>query len=224
MKRAPLHALSCLVLAVAAAAAASPTPPSDRASYAAHWQAEGLRPVEGSRLDLLYLRPGVASAGAAPLQLGTVQVSLRENWQRADRALERARLRPDEEQKLKDEVAKIVADELRQAFRDAPLLRGGARPVLQAQVVDLYLNAPDLQTAVHTKTYTKQFGDMALVAEVRDGEGGPLLLGSWDHRPARESVTARLTTRVENAVEVRAAAHGWARVLRQEFDRLDAGG
>jgi hypothetical protein len=224
--KSPLRALSCTVLAaVAVAASASPAPVNgNRKDYAAHWEAAGLREVSKSRLDELYLRPGTGPvAGAAPLQLAPVQVSMSETWQRADRALERARMRPDEEQQIKEEVAKIVADELQQAFHDAPSV-GGARPVLHAQVVNLYLNAPDMQTALHSKTYTKSFGDMALVAEVRDGEDGPLLLGSWDHRPAREWPTARLTTRVENAMEVRAAAHGWAVRLRREFDRLNAGG
>jgi len=64
----------------------------------------------------------------------------------------------------------------------------------------------------------------SLVLELRDGAGGPLLLGSWDHRPAREFVTARWTTRVDNEIEIRAAARGWARLLRREMDRLSTQG
>jgi hypothetical protein len=214
----------CFFLAAAAvAASASPGPGAgDRRSLAAQWQAQGLQPVAKSGLDELYVRPGLSSSGAR-LQLAPVQVSMRPGWQSANRALERARLRPSEEQGLKDAVARIVEDELHKAFADVPA-PGGARPLLQARVLDLYLNAPEMQAAVASKTYTKSYGDMVLVAELRDGEGGPLLLGSWDHRPAREWPTARLTTRVENAIEGRAAAHGWASRLRREFDRLNAGG
>jgi hypothetical protein len=224
MENRSLRVLAGLVLATGLVAAhASPAPTAgDRRSFSAAWQSQGLQPVAKSKLDLLYVRPGLA-AGAAPIEFAPVQVSMRPGWQEANRSLERARLCPSEEQGLKDAVGRIVEDELHKAFSDA-LAPGGTQPVLHAQVLDLYLNAPEMQAAVHSKTYTKSFGDMVLVAELRDGAGGPLLLGSWDHRPAREWATARLTTRVENAIEIRAAAHGWATRLRQEFDRLHAGG
>ena len=210
-------------LVLAGTATADAPPSGGRAAFAADWQAQGLRP-EKSDLDLLDLRPGGAGASVSEVQLAPVQVEMRDNWQSANRALERASLRQPEVQALKDQVAEIVADELRQAFAQAPVRSAAAAPVLQAKVLDLYLNAPEMQTAVHTRTYTQSYGDMVLVAELRDGSGGPLLLGSWDHRPAREFSTPRLTTRVENAIEVRAVARAWARRLRGEFDRLAAGG
>jgi len=225
MTRVRLCMLLCLALGGAALLAAAADVPArgDRASFAAHWQAQGLQPVAKTSLDLLYLRPGLAkAASAAPVRVAPVQVQMRENWQSANRALERARLRPVEVQTMKDEVGRIVGEELQQAFGDAHGALAG-RPVLEARVLDLYLNAPEMQAAVHSKTYTQSYGDMVLVAELRDGDGGPLLLGSWDHRPAREWVTPRLTTRVDNAIELRAAAHAWAKRLRGEYDRLAAG-
>jgi hypothetical protein len=225
MKHTPARSAVCLGLALATVALAAPAPPrGDRAFFAQAWQAQGLQPAR-SNLDLLYLRPATTNAAiAAPVQVApVVQVEMRDNWQSANRALERARLRPAEVQGLKDMVGNIVGDELRQAFEGAQS-RGAGQPLLQAKVLDLYLNAPEMQAPVASKTYTKSYGDMVLVAELRDGAGGPLLLGSWDHRPAREFATARYTTRVDNAIELRAAAHSWARRLRGEYDRLAAGG
>jgi hypothetical protein len=223
MKR-RLRILLCMALAASSIAVAD-VPPArgDSAAFAADWQAQGLQPVESRGLDLLYLRPGTAP-GASAAQVAPVEVELREGWERANRGLERARLRPEEVQQLKDEVAKVVGYEVREALDAAPVAPGGAAPVLQVRVLDLYLNAPDMQAAVASKTYTNAFGDMVLVAELRAGAGGPLLLACWDHRPAREHVTPRLTTRVENTIEVRAAARAWARQLRREIDRLGAGG
>jgi hypothetical protein len=215
--------LGLVLVASTVAAADAPPARGDRAGFAADWQAQGLLPVETRGLDLLYLRPG-ATPGGSVVQVAPVEVELREGWQQANRALERARLRPGEVQQLKDEVAKIVGHEVREAFGAAPVASGGVAPVLQVRVLDLYLNAPEMQAAVASKTYTNAFGDMVLVAELRDGPEGPLLLASWDHRPAREHVTPRLTTRVENSIEVRAAARAWARQLRREIDRLGAGG
>jgi hypothetical protein len=215
-KRSAVRLLLCLALAAGAAGASDAPPPADREHFAADWSAQGLQPVATRSFDLLYARPGAAAALQA-VQLAPVQVEMREDWQRANRSLERARLRPAETQRLKDEVARIVADELGDAFGNAA---GAGTPVLEARVVDLYLNAPEMQAAVASKTYTQAFGDMVFVAELRDGPGGRLLLASWDHRPAREFATPRQTTRVENAIEVRAAAHGWAKLLRREFDRL----
>lgn len=217
-----LSLLLCLAIATGAAPAADVPRPArgDRAAFAADWQAQGLQAVDVKGLDLLYLRPGAAGS-AGPLQVAPVEVELRENWQRANRSLERARLRPAEVQELKDQVAAIVADELRQAFGAPPAgAIGASTPVLQVRVLDLYLNAPEMQAAVASKTYTNSFGDMVLVAELRAGPGGPLMLATWNHQPAREFVAPRLTTRVENSIEVRAAAHAWARLLRREFEKL----
>ena len=230
MKRAAVL-LPMLLGLSAAAFALSPPPRASRDAAAAAWQAQGLERRPSRALDLLYVRPGLRGPGAA-VQVAPVQVELRADWQRASRELEHIRPRPAEVQKLKDEVATIVADELQRELAgvsgpDAPDKRGGGdagAPVLEARVLDLYLNAPELQTAVATRTYTRSFGDMVLVAELREGRGGRLLLGSWKHRPAREFPVLRETTRVENAIEVRAAAHAWARQLRREFDRLAAGG
>ena len=216
MKR---HALLAFFLALSATAVPAATgelpPGSDRAAFAAHWAAQGLRPVE-SRLDLFYVAGGGPTRGVRSVEIAPVRVTLREGWQRADRSLERARLRPEEEQALRDEVARIVAEDLEKEF--SKFAWGIYEPVLHAQVLDLYLNAPDMQTAVHGKTYTKSFGDMVLVAELRS-TNGRIVRASWDHRPAREFVTPRLTTRVDNAIEIRAAAHGWARLLANEFMR-----
>jgi hypothetical protein len=225
MKRS-LRILLCVALgastATAVAATAAPAR-YDRAAFTAEWQAQGLQAVDARGLDLLYLRPGTARGTSVAL-VAPVEVQLREGWQRANRALERARLRPEEVQQLKDEIAGIVGEEVREAFSTAPVASGGPAPVLQVRVLDLYLNAPEMQAAVASKTYTNSFGDMVLVAELRAGPDGPLLLASWDHRPAREFVSPRLTTRVENVIEVRAAARAWARQLRREVERLDAGG
>jgi hypothetical protein len=220
-KRDFLRPLMLVLLATAGTAAAwYPAPRDAREAMAAQWQAAGLRQVPSRGLDLLYVRNGLA-AGTQAVQVAPVQVEMRKDWQRASRELEHVRLRPTEVQQIKDDVAKIVGDELRREFAGRS---GAGAPVLEARVLDLYLNAPDIETATATKTYTRSFGDMVLVAELRDGRGGPLLMASWEHRPPREYPTPRLTTRVENATEVRIAAHAWARQLRRELDRLDAGG
>ena len=221
-RRAFLRICSCLAAALLCAAWATTPAPGSRQAYAADWAAQGLQPAK-SRLDLLYLRPG-GPARAGSLQVAPVEVQMRRDWQRADRTLEYTQLRPEEVQGLKDEVAAIVADELQQAFGTDAVAAPGGRPVLQARVVDLYLNAPDVTSAVRAKNYTSSWGDMVLVAELRDGPGGSLLLASWNHSPAREFATPRLTTRVENAIELRAAARGWARALRREIDRVGKGG
>jgi hypothetical protein len=219
MKRHALLAF-CLALAASAAAAATDEPPphGDREAFAARWEAKGLRPVD-SRLDLFYAAGGGSTRGSRAVTIAPVQVSLHEHWQRANRSLERARLRPEEEQALRDEVAKIVAEELAKEF--GKYQWGIYEPVLHAYVLDLYLNAPDLQTAVHGKTYTTSFGDMVLVAELRS-TNGRIVRASWDHRPAREFAIARPTTRVDNAIEIRAAARGWAKLLAREFLRFPA--
>jgi hypothetical protein len=219
--------LLVLLLAAAVAAAAAPSSPparTDHAALVAGWKSQGLQQASSREFDLLYVRPGVISSAGPAVEVAPVTVELDPDWQRANLSLYRARMRPAEVQRLKDEVALIVANELKQQL--AGLHAGGeaAAPVLEARVLDLYLNAPDMQTAVAARTYSRSFGEMVLVAELRDQRGGALLFGAWDYRPAREFATLRLTTRVENAIEVRAAAHAWARQLRREIDRLGSGG
>ncbi|MEO8160037.1 MAG: hypothetical protein ABI588_01355 [Arenimonas sp.] len=225
-KHAPLRLFVLLLAVVAGAAMASSGPAArdQREALASQWVEQGLQPIRSSKIELLYARPGARERIGHAMELAPVLVELRPDWQRASRELEHARLRPAEVQRLKEEVATVVADELRQQLAGVRGHAGGNTPVLQARVLDLYLNAPELQTAGVTRTYTRSFGDMILVAELREHSGGKLLFGAWSHRPAREFTTLRLTTRVENAIEVRAVARGWARELRRQLDRLDAGG
>jgi hypothetical protein len=197
-------------------------PRGDRAAFAAEWQAQGLQPVDAAAWTC-------CTCGRAPPAGRRARRSRRSRWScaRAGSAPTVGSNAPACARRKcsssRTRVATIVGDEVREAF-GGPVGAGGAAPVLQVRVLDLYLNAPEMQAAVASKTYTNAFGDMVLVAELRAGPDGPLLLASWDHRPAREFVSPRLTTRVENVIEVRAAARAWARHLRREVERLGAGG
>src|ERR1043165_7049041 len=69
MKTRSLRDLSVFILAaVLTAAQAAPVPTAgDRRAFEAGWQSQGLQPVAKSRLDLLYVRPGLA-AGTTPME------------------------------------------------------------------------------------------------------------------------------------------------------------
>ena len=214
--------LFVLLLAASSAtvvAASSAPPPASRDAFAAQWSAAGLAPVHNGRSDLVYARPGGAAAAGPALQLAPVQVQMHRDWRRANMEFERIRLRPEEEQQIKDEVAQIVGDELQHELGATPVAGNASGPVLEVKVLDLFINAPEMRLAVQTHSYTKSYGDMVLVAELRDRPGGQLLAASWERPPVREYGTLRLTTKVENAIEVRQVAHNWARKLREDLGR-----
>lgn len=228
MNRMILALITAALVASTTMAGASPqtdTPTNKRAA-AAQWSEDGLQQIKVKGLDLVYSRPGASLSVYKKVLINPVSVAFRREQELSPAILIGTRIpgriRPEDTQRIKDDLAQIVREEV---LRE--LGKGGYQLVdtagedvleLNLRVAELYLNAPNLPTADFIRTYTRSFGEMTLLAELRDATTGDVVMRILDRSIGRDFGEFRRTTRVENAVDLRIAANAWARALRRELD------
>jgi hypothetical protein len=186
---------------------------------------EGLVRVGIEGIQQVYARPGAKLSGYTKVMLDPISVSFRRDW---DPRPGGQAVSPSEKQAIRDGLAR----ELREAFTKE-LERSGHYQVvttpaadvlrIQADVRDLYINAPDVPRAADIHTYTVSVGEMTLVAEIRDAPSGDLIARIVDHRRDPDSPWLELTTRVENVAAAQRAAARWATILREQLDAANRG-
>jgi hypothetical protein len=222
MNRFLIALLSASLVAGAAVANPDATEPLTKRSAASEWSNDGLRPVRVKGLDLVYVRPGAPLSTYRKVMINPVSVAFRRDWQRNAAEFHGSRIRPEDIQEIKDDIGRVVRAEVVRELSTAgyELVDQPGAGVLQidVRVAELYLNAPDLPSAGINRTYTMSFGEMNLVADLRDSTTGNSVMRVLDRTMGRDLGVLRLTTRVENAADVRVAASTWARALRRELD------
>jgi hypothetical protein len=150
---------------------------------AASW--DGLELRSGTKLDAVYVQPGVQFKAYKSVQLDPLQVSFAKDWDpNEDVRSPSRRLDKDDIQEIRDGLA----EEFRDVFKDE-LAKGGytladsAGPEtmrFSPAIIDLYINAPDRMEPGRTRTYTTEAGRMTLVAELRDSVTGDILARAVD--------------------------------------------
>lgn len=215
-----------LALGVAGQAAASANPvaeaPGTRDQAAQAWRAEGLQAISIRGMDVAYTAPGAQLQGYNGILLKPVAVSFQKNWARSAAIPTGTRVSPRDADRIREDMAGVVDREIRREFEKNGWRVAGApgAGVLQVEVrvVDLYLNAPDLPTPGITKSYAQSFGQLTLVAELRDSASGAIVMRLLDHVDGHDHASFERTTRVENTREVGMVASEWARTLRRHLE------
>jgi hypothetical protein len=218
-----IPATLALALSAALPLNAADGTPTSRRDAANQWGQEGMQRVEVTGLDTAFVRPGANLAGYTRVKLAPVDVSFRRDWGQPSSPSLSTRVSPRDTQRIREELAALIQEELA-----SELTAGGYTVVtepgedvleLRAQVINLYIQAPDLTTTASSRVYALSAGEMSLVADLRDSLTGETAMRVYDHAEAQETVHMRWITRSENRSEARAAAKGWARSLRQLLDQ-----
>lgn len=208
-------------VAGAAMADTTATPTTKRAA-ANQWREAGMQPIEVRGVDVAFVRPGAQLAGYKRVLIKPVSVAFRRDWYRDAAIPSGTRIPVRDADRIKHDLAREVREQLEREFA-----RSGYTPVdqpgddvleINVQVAELYLNAPDVQKASPVHSYTTSFGELTLIAELRDSRSGAVVMRTLDHTTGRDLGVLRLTTRVENSAEVGMAANALARALRRELD------
>ena len=184
---------------------------------------DGLQKVKVKGLDLAYARPGASLAGYSKFKLDPVEVAFHKDWD-PKKTGSNSKLSTQERENIRSGVAKIVDEEFvkeLQAKGGYPVVKEAGPDVLRirANVVNLYVNAPDTMTAGRSRTYTVSAGEMTLFAELYDSETGEVLARIVDRSEARNSGMMSLSNSVVNASEAGSVAANWARILRNGLDK-----
>ena len=90
---------------------------------------------------------------------------------------------------------------------------------VQANILNLYVTAPDVMTPGRSRVYTANAGEMTLLAQLSDADSGEVIARVIDRYQARGTASFQLSSSVTNAAEARNAASAWARILRAALDK-----
>ena len=211
-------------LTLALAVTAAGVPPGLRVAAAAEPPREwdGLELRDSKSVDRLYLRPGASLTGYKKVRLAPLQVEFDKNWDPNRSRVGTNRLTATDFEKIKKTLAEAFAqvstEELTKGGYEVVKTPGDDVLDVAPLIMNLYIVAPDKQTAGRSRTYTSEAGQMTLVAEMRDSDTGTILARVVDNQRMGSSTAWRITNSVTNLGDARRIIIGWASALRHALD------
>ena len=124
-----------------------------------------------------------------------------------------AKIRGDLAAMAKSVFAKTLSDGGYEIVTEA----GDGVLAITPNIVDLFINAPDVPTPGRSRTYTMNAGSMTLVLQVNDAVTGTLLAVALDKQQNRSS-TMQWATSVSNRSAADSMLKSWAAQLKLELD------
>jgi hypothetical protein len=189
---------------------------------------DGLQRTKIKGIDVAYVRPGVDLSRYTRVMLDPVEVAFDKNW-KPERTGSRTAMSPEDRERIKSDLSELAADAIKDTLGrknwhgDGYAVDSAPGPDvmrLSTALVDVYINAPDVQAPGRASTYVVNAGRMTLVAELRDSETGALFARVLDQREARDDVGLTWSSRVENSSAARSAVTQWANILRSRLDAV----
>ncbi len=183
----------------------------------------GLELVASKNVGALYRRPDVETSAYSKIIIGEPAVEFSKNWNPRNygtfglSAAQLTKIRVDLAAMAKSVFAKALSDggyEIVTEAADGVL-------VITPNIVNVFINAPDVPTAGRSRTYTMDAGSATLALQVNDAVTGTLLAVAFDQRRSGSS-TMQWTTSVSNRAAAGAMLKGWAEQLKRELDAARA--
>lgn len=187
-----------------------------------NWDGLERRKVKG--LDNVYVRPNVQFTPYKSVLLEPTPVEFQKNWEKSFDFSRRPSA--DDMQKIRTKLSELMREGFTQELVDHgyTVVDTPADDTLQVRtaIIDLFVNAPDLNDPGITRSYTTSAGSMTLVLEARDGPSGQLLARVVDSR-TDDTAGSHLTwtNSVTNTVDAKRMISEWAKRLRQSLDKLN---
>jgi len=186
---------------------------------------DGLEQVKIKNIDKAYKLPGASLSGYNKLLLKPIGVAFSKSWNPRDYGGTFG-LDTKEVDKIRTELSALAEETFRKV-----LTEGGYTFVtepsegtleLDAQIVDLYVNAPDTMEAGRSRTYVMSAGEMRLAITLRDGVTGKTLFRGIDRKRGQETGRLEWSNSVFNRAEAQRALTGWAKQLKGALDAAKA--
>jgi len=182
---------------------------------------DGMKRVERKGLDTVYVRDGVDLSRYKRVSLDPVEVSFDKDWNPRGSITGNAA----DPAAIRRNLAALARDVFKRELERKngyPLVQEEGPDVLRvrAQIVDLFINAPDTKTP-GVRAYVVDAGEMTLVAELYDSQTNALIARVVDRRRGSEfgPNELQIANQVTNTAEADRIISGWARRLREALDR-----
>jgi hypothetical protein len=189
---------------------------------------DGLARVKSKKLSAVYLQPGADFSGYKRVMIDPTEVSFEKDWarnyNRGQRGLN-SKVSDADVQKAVQQGAVAATDIFTQAFTKAgyAVVKDAGPDVLRVRtlIVNIHVNAPDLQSPGRTTSFAGEAGQASLVIEARDSETGALLGRGVDRRVAGDNFTT-LRNSVTNRADFAALVRSWADASAKGLTELRA--
>jgi len=192
---------------------------------------EGMRRVENTRVDALYVNPDADFSEFKRFAIADVDVSFRRNWLK-DQNQERRQLTRRVSQEDAKRIRTAIADSFRLIFTEElekagyivvdPASSGnvtGDLLLLHPDIFDLDVTAPDIASPGRVRTYTACGCSMTLSLELYDAASGTLLARVTDTKKAPDQRPMRIANSVTNKADADRIMRRWAEML---VDKLES--
>ena len=182
---------------------------------------EGLELTPSKNVPVLYTRPGASFEQYTKVMLDPVQVAFSKSWDPRDYGGKFGLSKTDVE-KIRQDVGALAHETFSKVLNAGgyPIVTEPTEGVLQVAcyVVDLYINAPDKQTAGVTRRYVKSAGSMVMVIELRDAVTGTLLARAYDRAEQNDIGGFSWANSVSNRAVADSMFTRWANRLKEALD------
>jgi hypothetical protein len=183
----------------------------------------GLELVPAKNIGALYRRPDVDLTAYNKILIGEPTVQFSKNWNPRNygtfglSAAQLTKIRAELAAMAKGVFTKTLSDGGFEIVTDA----GDGVLAITPNIVDVFINAPDVPTAGRSRTYTMDAGSATLALQVNDAVTGTLLAVALDSRRSGTS-SMRWTTSVSNRAAAEQMLKNWAEQLKRELDAARA--
>lgn len=179
----------------------------------------GLELVPSKSVGALYRRPDVDISAYSKIMIGEPTVEFSKNWNPRNygkyglSAAQLTKIRVDLAAMARGAFAKVLGDGGYEIVTEP----GDGVLVITPNIVNLFINAPDVKSPGRSRTYTMEAGSATLALQVNDAVTGTLLAVALDQRRSGSS-TMQWTTSVSNRAAAEDMLKGWAEQLKRELD------
>lgn len=188
---------------------------------------EGLERIANPQsLAEVWVEPGANLAQYNRVNITEPRISFKKNWQRnynRGSSTLSNQVKARDMDRIKEKVAELFMEVFTEELTTGgyELTKERAEDVLLVNpaIIDLDVNAPDIQSASRNASFTESAGSMTLQIELFDSETGDLLAKALDPKSDRYSGYMQWQTGPANRSAAKRMMKPWAEALKEGLDR-----
>ncbi len=196
---------------------------ADEPEAPAEYLADGLKLVPDTKgISRVWLRPGVDLSQYRSVYLVEPSVAFRKNWLKdQNRGHPSIRVKEGDMEDIKRDIKKlfmeVFTEELLGAGFDFAELRAPGVMIIKSAILDLDVNAPDIQSSGTSDILVSTAGSMKLYLEIYDSMTEQLLVKAVDQASDWDTGQMQSQKKVANRAAAKRMMTPWAKALSRGF-------
>jgi hypothetical protein len=184
---------------------------------------DGMVLVENSELASVYADPGADLGVYKRFILLDATVAFKKRWQRDQNFPNPLKVKDSDMLKIQEDVASLFREVFTKELVDGGYTMadepGPDVLLIKPAIVDLDVEAPDVQSSTRTYSYSRSAGEMTLNLELFDSVTDDKIVKATDRKRDYDSgYTMRWRTSVSNRSDAKRMMTAWAKALRDLLD------